>query len=98
MRVNHAREHIALAHEYPLTACWKGVNACEHIYSRVSCVNLAREDVALARKHPLTARRKGVCAREYILASVKFKSSGTVASYQAKSRDKLVSKSLLSTY
>ena len=46
--------------------------------SRVSCVNHVREHVALTREHPRTARRKGVGAREYVLASVKFKSSGTV--------------------
>ena len=44
----------------------------------MSCVNHAREHVALTREHPLTARRKGVGAREYVLASIKFKSSGTV--------------------
>ena len=38
----------------------------------------AREQVELAREHQLTARGKGVNAREYVLASVKFKSSGTV--------------------
>ena len=68
-----------LACEHPLTARWKGVNAREHMYSRVSCVNHAQEHVAFACKHPLTARRKGVGTRKYILASIKFKSSGTVA-------------------
>ena len=36
----------------------------------------------LAREYQLTARGKGVNAREYVLASVKFKSNGTVAGWQ----------------
>ena len=76
--------HVALAHKHPLTARWKGVNACKHIYSRVSCLNHARE---LAREHPLTARRKGGGAHEYILASVQFKSSCTVTMLLNKSKN-----------
>ena len=68
-----------LAREHLPTGRLKGVNARESYTREHQKLNNARQQVALAREHQLTARGKGVNAHEDVLASVKFKSSGTVA-------------------
>ena len=65
---NHAREHVALTREHA---------ALTREYAA-----LTREHAVLTREHRLTARWKGVNAREYVIASIKFKSSGTVLYYK----------------